>query len=198
MHEMVEHITVCDLSPAISPQQSDPHSVFGKTELRKVLAHSWVRWIVTTTNVGMRHSLTVLQTALQGRLEAPGVCPTDSAEYTFQLTLQYLCDSALRWGMWIFLDDYRVPVGMGNREYIPCNLTCPTSWQGKWTWPLGVNRIDTLLQIHSGSWTLVTIFPCRVNTEAFSEWSQKWTNKPPRAYDKGSTKGIYFNRGLIT
>lgn len=125
-------------------------------------------------------------------LEAPGVCPTDSAEYAFQLTLQYLCDSALRWGMWIFLDDYRVPVGMGNREYIPCESYMPHILTRK-------NEPDPLVQtgfelvsfwhvtqIHSGSWTLVTIFPWQSEYWGFLRvWSQKWTNKHPMSLWQG-------------
>lgn len=174
---------------------------FGKTELLSVLAHSWVRWIVTTTNVGMRHSL--LQFCKQHckvALEAPGVCPTDSAEYTFQLTLQYLCDSALRWGMWIFLDDYRVPVGMGNREYIPCESYMPHILTRKnEPDPLVQTGSDTLPRFIQGlePWSQFSLG--RVNTEAFSECGHRnELISIPWAYDKGSTKGIYFNRGLIT
>lgn len=200
MHEMVEHITVCDLSPAISPQQRTSLSLLGRQNYY-VLAHSWVRWIVTTTNAGMRHSLLQFwQTALQGgwrHLGLPHWLSRIHFPTNFAVSL-WLCPEMRDVNFFRWLQSSS---GMGKLwSNISCEFTCPTSWQGKMNLtPWCKQDLTRVTQIHSGSWTLVTIFLGRVNTETFSECDHRnELISLPWAYDKGSTKGIYFNRGLIT
>lgn len=206
MHKMVKNRQFAIFLQQLALSRVTLTLSFGKTKLLRVLAHSWVRWIATSTNVGVRHSL--LQFCKRhcrlagGTWGLPHWLSRTHFPTNFTVSL-WLCPEMRDVNFFRWLQS-----SSGDGEHgvtFPVNLTCPTSWQGKMNptpWckqDLNSCPFDTLPSFSQGlePWSQLPLG--RVNTDAFPECGHRnELISIPWAYDKGSTKGIYFNMGLIT